>query len=129
MNSIYLQLLVSASLATAMPAIQMNFNSLSLLVLASLASAIPVIENGMRPELVTSEENIPDFAIFTDNQHGNLPSDFTICSSISTQARLGSLSPFQLLLSNGRPWITTWVYSAQKDSTHHRIIFYVSKCE
>ena len=103
----------------------MNAISFQLLVHASLASAIPVIENSMRVSIMGPEAILPDFAVLTANNLNDLPSDFTICSSMASDAFLGSVSPFQLY-QNGKPWISIWFIAAQKDSRHHQVYFYVS---
>ena len=104
-----------------------NFISLQLLVQASLAISIPVIENGMGENKLGPEMMITDFAVLTlNNPDVNLPSDFTICSSVSSDTFLGFLSPFQLVHQDGTPWISVRIEPAQKDSRRHRMIFFVS---
>ena len=103
----------------------MNVISFQMLVHATLAAAIPVIENSMSVNTMGTEAVIPDFAVLTANNLNDLPSDFTICSSIRADAFIGSVSPFQLY-QNGKPWISIWFIAAQKDSRHHQVYFYVS---
>ena len=107
----------------------MNSISLQLvLVLTSLATAtaIPAVDNGIGTQVLLPEEKITDFAVLTGNNLGNLPPEITFCSSIATGTFISSLSPFQLLYQNGKPWITIYFYPAQEDSRHHRMIFFVS---
>ena len=98
---------------------------LQLLVHTSLANAIPVIDNGLGEMVLLPEAKITDFAVLNRSNLGSLPPDFTICSSLATAAFLSTLSPFQLLYQNKKPWINI-VFISQKDSTQHRIIVYVS---
>ena len=56
------------------------------LFLIAPAAAIPVIDTGLGPVTHGSEGSISNFAVLTDNDLGKLPTAFTICSSISTQA-------------------------------------------
>ena len=98
---------------------------LQLLVHTSLANAIPVIDNGLGEMILLPEAKITDFAVLNRSNLGSLPPDFTICSSLATAAFLSTLSPFQLLYQNKKPWINI-VFISQKDSTQHRIIVYVS---
>ena len=100
--------------------------SLSLLVQASLAMSIPVIENGMGENMLGPETMITDFAVLTVDNPVNIPSDFTICSSVASDTFLGFLSPFQLVHPDGTPWISIRIEPAQKDSRRHRMIFFVS---
>ena len=110
-----------------LPLNMLNFISLQLLVQASLAISIPVIENGMGENKLGPEVMITDFAVLTlNNPDVNLPSDFTICSSVSSDTFLGFLSPFQLVHQDGTPWISVRIEPAQKDSRRHRMIFFVS---
>ena len=110
-----------------LPLNMLNFISLKLLVQASLAISIPVIENGMGENKLGPEVMITDFAVLTlNNPDVNLPSDFTICSSVSSDTFLGFLSPFQLVQEDGTPWISVRIEPAQKDSRRHRMIFFVS---
>ena len=104
----------------------MNSISFQLLVSASLSNAIPVIDNGMGLLVMLPEENITDFAVLTGNNLDNLPPNFTICSSVSSGAFLGYISPFQLLYQNGKPWITIKVDAALRETTHHQMNIYVS---
>ena len=113
----------------------MNSISLQLLVQVSLATAIPVVDNGMGENILGLEATVTDFAVLTrnnqgnnlDNKLGNLPPEFTICSSIASNAFLGSLSFFQLLYENGEPWVTVKTrFGIEKDATQHRFQTFVS---
>ena len=104
----------------------MNSIYLWLLVHASLATAIPVLDNGMGEKVSGPESVVTDFAVLAGNNLGTLPPDITICSSIATRAFLGFMAPFQLLYQDGTPWITVRTDLALKDQTRHKIIFYVS---
>ena len=107
----------------------MNSISLPLLMSASLSTAIPVLKDDTQHKIIGNEAMVKDFAVFTGGNHlGNLPPDFTICSSVGTEAFLSGLSPFQLFFQNetnstyhGKPWISLFVYSGKTDSTYHRI--------
>ena len=74
------------------------------------------------------EEVVTDFATMTGGDNlDNLPSDFTICSSMSATAFTSGLSPFQLLYQETKkPWITLYFYGALMDSKFHRMTFFVS---
>ena len=117
----------------------MNSISLQLIVQVSLATAIPVVDNGMGENILGLEATVTDFAVLTgnnqgnnlgnnlDNKLGNLPPEFTICSSIASNAFLGSLSFFQLLYENGEPWVTVKTrFGIEKDATQHRFQTFVS---
>ena len=99
---------------------------LGLLVQASLAAAIPVLDNGMGEKVSGPEAVVTDFAVLTGPNLGSLPPDITVCSSIATRAFLGFMAPFQLLYKDGTPWITVRTDLAGKATTRHKIIFYVS---
>ena len=101
--------------------------SLHLVVQVSLATAIPVVDNGMGENILGLEATVTDFAVLTGNNLGNLPPEFTICSSIASNAFLGSLSFFQLLFENGEPWVTVKTrFGIEKDATQHRFQTFVS---
>ena len=105
----------------------MDSVSLQLLVSASLTSAIPAVDNGIGTQVLLPEQKITDFAVLTGNNLGNLPPEFTICSSIASNAFLGSLSFFQLLYENGEPWVTVKTrFGIEKDATQHRFQTFVS---
>ena len=93
---------------------------LQLLVHVSVAIMLSSIDNGKSKSILGPEELVTDFAILTGNTLGKLSGDFTICSSVDSRA------PFQLLYENGKPWISVHFKSVQKDSRHHRMIFFVS---
>ena len=79
------------------------------------------IDTGLGPLIASSEDAITDFAALVDNGLGKLPSEFTICSSFSTDAFTTRLFPFQLLHENGEPLITFQFYAPDKTSRSHRI--------
>ena len=94
--------------------------------------AIPAIDTGMGSLLAGTpmdgpEGRITDFAILTDDNLGELPESFTICSSTTSKAFAGRLVPFQLLQDNGRPWFTFIIMAPQKTTTKHRIIMMVRR--
>ena len=93
----------------------------------SLAIAIPVLDNGIGELIMGPEAVVTDFALLTDNGLENLPSDFTICSSVASRAILSGTSPFQLLYQNGEPWISFYFKGPSKDSTRHGMLFHVSR--
>ena len=102
---------------------------LQLLAHSSLATAIPVVENAPGSKFIMGpEEVVTDFATMTGGDNlDNLPSDFTICSSMSATAFTSGLSPFQLLYEETKkPWITLYFYGALMDSKFHRMTFFVS---
>ena len=80
---------------------------------ASFATAIPAIDTGLGPATYGPEGLISNFAVLTDNNLGNLPTAFTICSSISTKAFVAGIYPFQLLYDDGQSWISVHFYSPE----------------
>ena len=106
MNSILLQLLSCASIVIAMPAL-----------------------DGEGIYQIGSEDLVTDFAVLSGGTSDNLPGEFTICGSVTTSragARTATLSPFQLLHENGKPWISVFSYVEAENSTHHQFWFIVS---
>ena len=99
---------------------------LELLFQTSLVIAIPAIDNGMGKYKMG--KMMPDFAVLTGNNLDNLPSDFTICSSLDSQAFLGHLSPFLLQHQDGEPWISIKIDLAKKHTTNLSMVFFVSFC-
>ena len=79
------------------------------------------LDTGLGPLIASSEDAITDFAALADNGLAKLPSQFTICSSFSTDAFTTRLFPFQLLHESGEPLITFQFYAADKTSKSHRI--------
>ena len=80
-----------------------------------------VIDNGLGPPQYGAEENIFNFALLAEDQKATLPSQvhtfeniqnlcfptqFTICSSATSDALLSNVVFFQLLRHSGSPWIT-----------------------
>ena len=58
---------------------------------------------------LSTEQLITDYAVLAGADLKPLPPDFTICSSVSSAAFTTALSFFQLLQSNGDPWINLFV--------------------
>ena len=104
-----------------------------MLIPVSLASMpIPTIDTGMGSLLAGTAmdgpvEKITDFAILIEENLGELPESFTICSSTTSKAFAGRLIPFQLIQDNGRPWFTFIIMAPQKTTTKHRIIIMVRR--
>ena len=105
---------------------EMGLVHLCLLVLVSITTAIPAIDTGVGPFTYGPEEEISDFAILTDDNLDGLPSAFTICSSTATKVFNGQLNPFQLLHSNGAPWITVNFRQPEENDIFHRLTVAVS---
>ena len=106
MNSILIQLLFCASTVIAMPALDSE----------------GIYEMG-------SEDLVTQFAVLSGSTSDNLPGEFTICGSVSTSragARTGTLSPFNLLHEDGKPWISVFSYVEAANFTHHHILLVVS---
>ena len=116
----------------SLPLSDMDSIYLELLFQTSLVIAIPTINNGMGK--LKMGNTMPDFAVLTgnnsdnltDNNLDNLPSDFTICSSLDSQAFLGQLSPFLLQHHDGEPWISIKIDLAKKHTTNLSMVFFVS---
>ena len=87
----------------------------------SIAFAIPAIDTGLGVVPPGPEESVQDIAVLTKDNLANLPSNFTICSSISTDAFTTGLSPFLMTRESGEPWITFSIWPPNKGSTKQRI--------
>ena len=87
----------------------------------SIAFAIPAIDTGIGVVPPGPEESVQDIAVLTKDNLANLPSNFTICSSISTDAFTTGLSPFLMTRESGEPWITFSIWPPNKGSTKQRI--------
>ena len=85
------------------------------------AFALPAIDTGLGVKIVGKEDGIVDMAVLNEEHLAPLPNEFTICSSISTQAFTTDLFPFQLLHDNGEPWVTFRFWAPGKTSTHHQL--------
>ena len=85
------------------------------------SASIPAIDTGLGLVPPGPEESVKDFAILSDDLVTDLPSKFTICSSISTDAFTTGLSPFLLTRESGEPWITFAIWPPNKGSTMQRI--------
>ena len=71
---------------------------LQLLALSSIAVAMPAIDNGVGEFIFGPEGAVTDFATLSGSNTDNLPSDFTVCSSVTSGgAFTGPIAPFQLL--------------------------------
>ena len=88
---------------------------------SSIAFAIPAIDTGLGVLPPGPEESVKDVAILIEDNLPYLLSNFTICSSISTDAFTTGLSPFLLLRESGEPWITFSIWPPNKGSTLQRI--------
>ena len=87
-------------------------------------SGLRVIDNGVGPLVFGAEETIVDFALLAADQKATLPSQvqtfyntlsfpptqFTICSSATTDAFLTNLIFFQILRHSEDPWITFYLF-------------------
>ena len=87
----------------------------------SIAFAIPAIDTGLGIVPPGPEESVQDIAVLTKDNLDNLPSNFTICSSISTDAFTTGISPFLMTRESGEPWITFSIWPPNKGSTKQRI--------
>ena len=105
----------------------MNSFVLQLLAFASFAVAMPAIDNGMDSHVFGPERAVTDFAVLSDSNTDNLPSDFTVCSSVTSGgAFTGPIAPFQLLHENGEPWIGMLFMTNEKNITNQQIWLLVS---
>ena len=105
----------------------MNSFVLQLLAFASFAVAMPAIDNGMDSHVFGPERVVTDFAVLSDSNTDNLPSDFTVCSSVTSGgAFTGPIAPFQLLHENGEPWIGMLFMTNEKNITNQQIWLLVS---
>ena len=87
----------------------------------SIALAIPAIDTGLGVVPPGPEESVKDIAVLIEDNLASLPSSFTICSSISTDAFTTGLSPFLMTRESGEPWITFSIWPPNKGSTMQRI--------
>ena len=105
----------------------MNSFVLQLLAFASFAVAMPAIDNGMDSHVFGPERVVTDFAVLSDSNTDNLPSDFTVCSSVTSGgAFTGPIAPFQLMHENGEPWIGMLFMTNEKNITNQQIWLLVS---
>ena len=102
--------------------------SLQLLAYFSFGVALQAIDTGTGFPFVNNEALIKNFAVLEQsNNPDDLPPDFTVCSSTTTMAFSSYIHPFQLLHSNGKPWISVgFVMPMQKSKKNHRMVFFVS---
>ena len=101
---------------------------LQLMAYVSFGVALRAIDTGTGFPFVNKEASIKNFAVLEQsNNPDNLPQDFTICSSTTTLDFSSYIHPFQLLHSNGKPWISVgFVMPMQKSKKNHRMVFFVS---
>ena len=92
----------------------------------SLTTTIPAIDTGLGPLKYGPEGLIDSFALLTDDNLGNLPAAFTICSSIAAKAFTGGIHPFQLNHNDGKSWIAVHFYPTTKMMKFHRLHVRVS---
>ena len=92
----------------------------------SLSATIPAIDTGLGPLKYGPEGLIDSFALLTDDNLGNLPATFTICSSIAAKAFTGGIHPFQLNHNDGKTWIAVHFYPTTKMMKFHRLHVRVS---
>ena len=99
-------------------------NSFILAYQVRTISGLRVIDNGVGPLVFGAEETIVDFALLAADQKATLPSQvqtfyntlsfpptqFTICSSATTDAFLTNLIFFQILRHSEDPWITFYLF-------------------
>ena len=83
------------------------------------------LDTGLGPLIASSEDGITDFAVLANDNLAEMPSQFTICSSFSTDAFTTRLFPFQLLHESGDPLINFMIYAAGKTSKSHRMLIKV----
>ena len=101
--------------------------SLQLLAYVSFGVALQAIDTGTGFPFVNNEALIKNFAVLDANNPDDLPPDFTVCSATTTMAFSSYIHPFQLLHSNGKPWISVgFVMPMQKSKKNHRMVFFVS---
>ena len=101
---------------------------LQLIALPSIAVAIPALDNGMDSHVFGPERVVTDYATLSgSNNDDSLPSDFTVCSSVTSGgAFTGPIAPFQLLHENGQPWIGMLFMTNEKNITNQQIWLLVS---
>ena len=100
---------------------------LQLLALSSIAVAMPAIDNGVGEFIFGPEGAVTDFATLSGSNTDSLPSDFTVCSSVTSGgAFTGPIAPFQLLHENGEPWIGMFFMTNEKNITNQQIWLLVS---
>ena len=101
---------------------------LQLMAYVSFGVALRAIDTGTGFPFVNKEASIKNFAVLEQsNNPDNLPQDFTICSSTTTMDFSSYIHPFQLLHSDGEPWISVgFIMPMQKNKKNHRMAFFVS---
>ena len=105
----------------------MNSISLFLLIHASMALAMQAVDSGVGEYTFGPERVVTDFAVLSGGTFDDLPVNITICSSVTSgKAFTGTISPFQLTHQNGDSWIYLGFYAVSKNITHHHMLLYVS---
>ena len=94
-------------------------------------SGLRVIDNGIGPIVFGADEAMVDFALlaadqkatlptqvqtFENMQNVSFPTQFTICSSATTDAFLTNLNFFTILRHSGNPWISFFSMPPQPGS-------------
>ena len=90
---------------------------LCLLLFPTTTTALAAVSSGLGEPVYGPEQLITDYAVLAGDNLKALPPDFTICSSVSSAAFTTALSFFQLLLSNGDPWINLFVVAGGTNKT------------
>ena len=77
----------------------MNFRLLlQLLFHTSLTSAIPALNGVLGKFVMGPEALVTDFAVFNNDDVGDLPDKITVCSSVQSAAFTSGLAPFQVMI-------------------------------
>jgi hypothetical protein len=82
-------------------------------------SAVQYYTSGVGEPIYDDEVYTTDFATLAEDKISQLPSQFTICSSISTDAFKTPNSLFLLRRETGEPWfnVYTWPYKPRESLT------------
>ena len=100
-----------------------------LVLLISSSSALRVIDTGLGHnwQAVSDDKLIKDFAVLSEgDNNATLPSDLTICASMSTSDARNPAVLFQLLSDEYVPWINICILFAVKTAKVHKIKAQVS---
>ena len=100
-----------------------------LVLLTSCSSALRVIDTGLGHnwQAVSDDKLIKDFAVLSEgDNNATLPSDLTICASMSTSDARNPAALFQLLSDEFVPWINICILFAVKTAKVHKIKAQVS---
>ena len=90
---------------------------LCLVLFPTTTMALAAVSSGLGEPVYGPEQLITDYAVLAGDNLKALPPDFTICSSVSLAAFTTALSFFQLLQSNGDPWINLFVVAGGTNKT------------